>query len=294
MARRVHDADAARAGDRRERPERPAGDAPAERGGWGCDAAWADDFHHALRVLLTGDRDGYYAEFGSVAELAKAFHRPHVHDGGYSSFRQRRFGAPAEDVPPERFVVFSPEPRPGRQPRLRRPPARARAAARCVLHASVAVHADAVHGRGVRRAGAVPVLLRPHRQEDRHATREGRRREFAAFAQFGEEVPDPQDAATFERSKLTWERDPELAALYAELLRARRRLPPGDAEEIEFDEDARWLRVRRGDFELVCNFADGRRPYRARIRGRSLRRTAEPRVEDGHVALGPLAGALVA
>ena len=79
---------------------------PPERGGWGCDAAWADDFHHALRVLLTGERDGYYAEFGSIAELAKAFHRPHVHDGGYSSFRQRRFGAPAEDVPPEHFVVF--------------------------------------------------------------------------------------------------------------------------------------------------------------------------------------------
>jgi maltooligosyltrehalose trehalohydrolase len=79
---------------------------PAERGGWGCDAAWADDFHHALRVLLTGDREGYYAEFGAVADLAKAFHRPHVHDGTYSSFRRRRFGAPAEDVPPEAFVVF--------------------------------------------------------------------------------------------------------------------------------------------------------------------------------------------
>ena len=77
------------------------------RGGWGCDAAWADDFHHALRVLLTGDREGYYAEFGTLADLAKAFRRPHVHDGTYSTFRRRRFGAPAADVPPERFVVFS-------------------------------------------------------------------------------------------------------------------------------------------------------------------------------------------
>ena len=63
---------------------------------WGCDAAWADDFHHALRVLLTGDREGYYAEFGAVADLAKAFHRPHVHDGTYSTFRRRRFGARAD------------------------------------------------------------------------------------------------------------------------------------------------------------------------------------------------------
>ncbi len=79
---------------------------PSERGGYGCDGAWADDFHHALRTLVTGERDGYYEEFGRVGQLAKAFHRPFVHDGGYSSFRKRRFGAPAGDVPPERFVVF--------------------------------------------------------------------------------------------------------------------------------------------------------------------------------------------
>ena len=78
-----------------------------ELGGHGCDAAWADDFHHALRTLLTGDTDGWYAEFDSLALLAKAFNRPHVHDGTYSTFRKRRFGAPADDVPPERFVVFS-------------------------------------------------------------------------------------------------------------------------------------------------------------------------------------------
>src|SRR3954469_4234941 len=77
-----------------------------EHGGWGCDGVWADDFHHALRVLLTGDREGYYSEFGEVAQLAKAYRRPHVHDGGYSSFRHKRFGARADDVPPERFIVF--------------------------------------------------------------------------------------------------------------------------------------------------------------------------------------------
>ncbi len=64
-----------------------------ELGGHGCDAAWADDFHHALRVLLTGDTGGWYAEFDSLALLAKAFKRPHVHDGTYSAFRRRRFGA---------------------------------------------------------------------------------------------------------------------------------------------------------------------------------------------------------
>jgi len=60
-----------------------------------------------LRVLLTGEREGWYAEFDAIALMAKAFRRPHVHDGTYSEFRKRRFGAPADDVPAERFVVFS-------------------------------------------------------------------------------------------------------------------------------------------------------------------------------------------
>jgi maltooligosyltrehalose trehalohydrolase len=54
---------------------------PPAQAGWGCDAQWADDFHHALHALLTGERDGYYAEFGAVADLAKAFVRPYVRDG---------------------------------------------------------------------------------------------------------------------------------------------------------------------------------------------------------------------
>ncbi len=107
VARRVHDANPhalviAESGLNDPRVMRPQ-----DLGGYGCDAAWADDFHHALRTLVTDEREGYYAEFGTVAQLAKAYHRPFIHDGIYSSFRRRRFGAPADDVPPERFVVFA-------------------------------------------------------------------------------------------------------------------------------------------------------------------------------------------
>ncbi|HEV3128381.1 MAG TPA: DUF3459 domain-containing protein, partial [Solirubrobacteraceae bacterium] len=85
----------------------------------------------------------------------------------------------------------------------------------------------------------------------------GRRREFAAFAEFAhQEVPDPQDPATFERSKLTRRRDEALASLYSELLAVRRELPPGLPDAIEWDEDERWLKVRRGNFMLVMNFSD--------------------------------------
>ncbi|MDQ4131482.1 MAG: malto-oligosyltrehalose trehalohydrolase, partial [Actinomycetota bacterium] len=80
---------------------------PPQAGGYGHDAQWADDFHHALRTLLTGEREGYYADFGRVADLAKAFRRPFVYDGRYSEARRRRVGAPADDRPPEQFIVCS-------------------------------------------------------------------------------------------------------------------------------------------------------------------------------------------
>jgi maltooligosyltrehalose trehalohydrolase len=127
------------------------------------------------------------------------------------------------------------------------------------------------------------------------ATREGRRREFAAFAEFhGREVPDPQDPATFEASKLTRSGEPAgLRDLYAHLLHARHELPPGDADAIDHDEHAGWVRVRRGPFVLVASFS--RRPTHV-----PLEPTAEPAVAAGHVTLepgyvilGPLSGALL-
>jgi maltooligosyltrehalose trehalohydrolase len=264
-----------------------------ERGGYACDAEWADDFHHALRVLLTGYREGYYAEFGRVAQLAKAFHRPHVHDGGYSSFRRRRFGAPADDVPVARFVVFDQNhDQVGNRAYGDRLPAPARPlAAFCTLLAPFVPMLFMGEEYG---EDAPFQFFSDHIDEEiATATREGRRREFAAFAQFGEEIPDPQAVATFEASKLTRSGDPELAALYRELMVARRELPSGDADEIAFDEEARWLRVRRGSFELVCNFSEG--VARVPCSGSEVRLAThgDPRAGDGQVELAPLAGALV-
>jgi maltooligosyltrehalose trehalohydrolase len=125
------------------------------------------------------------------------------------------------------------------------------------------------------------------------ATRDGRRREFAAFAEFEEDIPDPQDPATFERSKLTRERDPQLAELYAQLIVERRRLPPGDADAIEFDEEQRWLRMQRGPFEILCNFADETRgiPCTGTSVQLSTHELSQP--FDGLAKLPPMSGALV-
>ena len=266
---------------------------PRDRGGWNCDAAWADDFHHSLRTLITEDRDGYCADFGLMAQMAKAFHRPHVDDGEYSPFRKRRFGAPAEDVPPERFVVFSQNhDQVGNRAFGDRMPAAARPlAAFCTLLSPF-----------------VPLLfmgeeygeLAPFQFFSNHidpeiaaATREGRRSEFATFAQFGGAVPDPEDPATFERSKLTRQRDQGLARLYRELIVARRRLPPGNPREIEYDERSRWLIVRRGPFELVCNFGSG--PVSIPCHGETIELTAggDAQVSGGSLRLPAMAGAVI-
>jgi maltooligosyltrehalose trehalohydrolase len=261
-----------------------------ERGGYACDAEWADDFHHALRTLVTGERDGYYADFGEVGHLAKAFYRPHVRDGTYSRFLRRRYGAPADDVPVDQFVVFSQNhDQVGNRAFGDRMPAEARAlCAFCTLLSPFL----ALLFMGEEYGEPAPFqFFSDHIDpEIAQATREGRRAEFASFAEFSrEEIPDPQDVATFARSKLTRQRDEPLAQLYRQLLALRRELPAGDVDAISFDESARWLRVRRGRYELVCNFAraEARIPRGAqRIR---LASDTQARLEpaDGDPADGP-------
>jgi maltooligosyltrehalose trehalohydrolase len=267
---------------------------PRDRGGYACDAAWADDFHHVLRVLLTNDREGYYAEFGDIAQLAKAFHRPHVYDGRYSSWRKRRFGAPADDVPAERFVVFDQNhDQVGNRAFGDRLPREAQPlAAFCTLLAPFTPMLFMGEEYGER---APFRFFSDHIDEKiATATREGRRHEFAAFAQFGEEIPDPQSRGTFEASKLTRERDPELARLYEQLLAARRRMPDGEVSAIKWDDAARWLRVLREPFELVCNFSGA--PALVPCRGSQviLATHGGPRAGQEGIKLEPLSGALIA
>jgi maltooligosyltrehalose trehalohydrolase len=271
---------------------------PRDRGGFGHDGQWADDFHHALRVLLTGDRGGYYEEFGAVADLAKAYHRPFVHDGGYSTFRKRRFGAPAGDRAPAQFVVFDQNhDQVGNRAFGDRMPAAARPlAAFCTLLSPF----TPMLFMGEEYGEPAPFqFFSDHIDEEiATATRDGRRREFAAFAEFaGEEVPDPQDPATFERSKLSRERDEDVARLFATLLRVRRDLPD-DEVVTDFDEQARWLTVDRGPFRLACNFADEPRAVPAGAGRREIVLATAPgdgaRLGgDGTVVLPALSGALL-
>ncbi|HEY7218718.1 MAG TPA: malto-oligosyltrehalose trehalohydrolase, partial [Candidatus Binatia bacterium] len=78
-----------------------------ERGGYGLDAQWNDDFHHCLRALLTGERRGYYQDYGELAQLAKAYREGFVYSGEYSAYRRRRHGSSSRDIAAGRFVVFA-------------------------------------------------------------------------------------------------------------------------------------------------------------------------------------------
>jgi maltooligosyltrehalose trehalohydrolase len=264
-----------------------------EDGGYGCDGAWADDFHHALRTLVTDERDGYYAEFGHVDQLAKAFRRPYIHDGSYSTIRQRRFGAPADDVPPERFVVFCQDhDQVGNRAFGDRLPPEARPlAAFCTLLSPFTPML--FMGEEYGENAPFQFFCDHIDKKIAEATRVGRREEFASFASFGQEIPDPQDPATFERSKLTRDRNEELSSLYERLLAVRPTVH-GESGPVEFDDEERWLRVRRDDAELLCNFSHSEPRDFACEGGRlELGTHAAVRIEQDRVSLPPLAGALI-
>jgi maltooligosyltrehalose trehalohydrolase len=218
-----------------------------------------------------------------------------VHDGSWSEFRGRRFGAPADDLPPEAFVVFDANhDQVGNRAFGDRLPVAVRPlAAFCTLLSPFAP----MIFQGEEYGETAPFqFFSDHIDEEiAVATRDGRRREFAAFAEFaGEEVPDPQDPATFERSKLTREGEPAgLRDLYAELLLARRELGHGDADAIDFDEHQGWLRVRRGGHALLANFAETDTHVPVDDAVEVVLATGHATVEPGHVVLGSLTGALV-
>jgi maltooligosyltrehalose trehalohydrolase len=266
---------------------------PEAEGGLGQDAQWADDFHHALITLLTGEREGYYRDFGGVEHLARAFDRPFVYDGRWSEARGRRVGAPAGDRPPEQFVVCSQNhDQVGNRAFGDRPPRRARPlAAFCTLLSPF----TPMLFMGEEWGENAPFRFFTDHIDKRiaRATREGRRKEFADFAAFaGEEVPDPQSPETFECSKLTRREDRKLLALYRDLLRLRPRLPRTQPE-IEYDEEARWLRVRRGPFELVMNFAGRRREVPVAGSEIVLATHNDAALGEGHVKLPARAGAVL-
>ncbi|HZX99562.1 MAG TPA: DUF3459 domain-containing protein, partial [Dermatophilaceae bacterium] len=241
-------------------------------GGYGLDGQWDDDVHHALHALLTGERQGYYGDFGSLSALAKVLTRAFFHDGTYSSFRGRDHGKPVdgEHTPGYRFVAclqnhdqVGNRAAGDRLPQIA-PPGMLRVGATLLLTSPF----TPMLFMGEEWAASTPWPFFTSHPEPELAevTATGRIKEFADHGWDIGEVVNPQDPAAFMGAKLRWsERDePEHAdmlALYRRLLRLRREHPDlADPRlslvTVDFDEDAQWVIVHRGAFRVLANLAD--------------------------------------
>jgi maltooligosyltrehalose trehalohydrolase len=246
---------------------------PREAGGYGLTGQWNDDFHHTLHALITGERQGYYADFGAIAGLAKTLTRAYFHDGSWSSFRGRTHGRPVDTLrtPGYRFVGFAQD--------------HDQIGNRATGDRIAAILSGHPRRDGLLRVAAALVLTAPftpmlfmgeewgadtpwqffsdHTDPGlAAAVSAGRRSEFTAHGWGPEEVPDPQDKETFLRSKLDWaqpDQEPyrSLLSWYRELLALRRERPELtdprlDRVHVDFDEQGGWLVMHRGRLRVVA------------------------------------------
>ncbi len=208
---------------------------PAERHGYGLDGVWSDDFHHSVRVLLTGNREGYYRDFGYPEHVAKAMDRVFVYDGQYSPFRRRRHGNRVGGRDRSQFVVCVHNHDQvgnralGDRSACYLPEAAQRLACGLLLISPCVPLLFMGEEYGEQRP--FPFFCSFGDAELIEAVRRGRREEFAALEfKWGDQIPDPQDPATFDAAKLTWQWPEgtfhaEIRRLYADLLIARRTWP---------------------------------------------------------------------
>jgi maltooligosyltrehalose trehalohydrolase len=281
-----------------------------EIGGYGIDALWCDDWHHAIHALLTGERSGYYADFGALGDLAKSIRQGYVYDGRYSAYRDRTHGRPPEGLGGAKFVCFlQNHDQVGNRARGERL-CHLVSRARLKIAAALLMTAPFVPliFQGEEWAATAPFQYFTSFADAKlgRAVTAGRRREFAAFGWNPEEIPDPQSSATFERSKLDWreiDREPHasMVAWYRNLVALRRKLPPladrGDDElEVRFDERQRWLSFERAGLSVACNL--GGEKLRVPIGRRDARRVLlcsgdETQLGEGFVELAPESVAIV-
>ncbi len=253
---------------------------PRSLGGYGLDAQWSDDFHHALHAYLTGERCGCYVDYGTLEHIARAYRDAYVLTGQYSHYRGRRYGAPAPDRPGEQFVVFAQNhDQVGNRVRGDR-----------LQHALVDFETLKLTAALLLTAPYVPMLFMGEEygepapfpffisHSDRGLVdriRQGRKKEFAAF-DWHEEPPDPQNEDTFQRARLRVEqarqgRGKALHEWHREILQLRRShpalRPDREGTEVIVREEQALLCVRRRgagrNVLLVFHFGTG--PARVKV-----------------------------
>jgi maltooligosyltrehalose trehalohydrolase len=244
---------------------------PRDQGGYGLTAQWDDDIHHAIHTAVSGERQGYYGDFGSMETLAQTLKNGYFHAGTYSTFRRRRHGRPLDTkaIPATRLLAYTTtHDQVGNRAVGDRP-------SQNLTTGQLAVKAALVLGSpytamlfmGEEWGSSSPFQFFSSHPEPElaRATAEGRKAEFAEHGWDADEVPDPQDPETFQRSKLQWDEVGEgdhdrLLDVYRGLIALRRDEPDMadpwlDDLGVDYDEDAGWIVLRRGALAIACNLS---------------------------------------
>ncbi|MCV7195462.1 malto-oligosyltrehalose trehalohydrolase [Mycobacterium angelicum] len=249
---------------------------PREEAGYGITAQWDDDIHHAIHTAVSGERQGYYSDFGSLATLAHTLRHGFFHAGTYSSFRCRRHGRPLDTarIPATRLLAYTCTHDQVGNRALGDRPSQNLTAGQLAVKAALVLGSPytAMLFMGEEWGAKTPFQFFSSHPEPElaRATAEGRKAEFAEHgwdASKKGDLPDPQDPQTFQRSKLNWA-EPEsgdharLLQLYRDLIALRHSEaeladPWLDHLVVDYDEDERWIVLRRNRIAIACNLGTG-------------------------------------
>lgn len=240
-----------------------------ETGGYGLDAQWNEDFHHALHALLTDEKQGYYADFGGLAPLARVMDRNLTYDGLYSVYRRRTHGRPATDIYAHKFIGCLQNHDQVGNRALGERSSHLLSKDQLKLGAALVLTSPFVPMlfQGEEWGASSPFLYFTAHEDPElaEAVKQGRRGEFAAFDWPRDKIPDPQAGDTFERSKLQWDETSkefhkEILDWHKKLIHLRRTLPALTDSRPEqlgiwFDQEKKWMIVCRGPLTLIFNLA---------------------------------------
>jgi maltooligosyltrehalose trehalohydrolase len=282
---------------------------PVQAGGYGMTGQWDDDVHHVWHAMLSGERHGYYADFGSLPSLAKVLTKAFFHDGSYSSFRGRDHGKPVDTatIPGWRFVVFLQD-------------------HDQVGNRAVGDRLPEIVPAGLLKVGAVLLLTSPFtpmlfmgeewaastrwpfftshpEPELAKAVSKGRLAEFADHGWDVATMVDPQDPAAYQQAILNWaepraEGHREMLELYRQLIRLRAAEPDLadpwlDRVRVDYDSERRWIRIERGRFRILVNLAGEPQPVPVGGPGTVVLATGTADGSGEQLQLGPESAAIV-
>lgn len=274
---------------------------PREAGGLGMDAQWSDDFHHALFAALTGITEGYYADFGTMAQLAKSLEQTFVYDGLYSRYRKRMHGRPVRGLAQHRFLGYIQNHDQVGNRAVGDRISHIAGIDRAKIAAAIVLTSPFVPMifQGEEWAASSPFqFFADHEPEMAKLVSEGRKKEFAAFGWAPDSIPDPESRETFERSKLKWEESSQsphsqMLAWYRDLIRLRKSMPalnngePGNLR-VMLDEQEKWIRIERGDVTIAANLGKSEHAFDFPERSRILLASSDRILfRDNRIALPP-------